>query len=146
MYFPLELGDLWSSRSWVGLEMILMFSSLLQFCFGEQFPFIYFLWFLLFPAVRQLPIMQCHNRRVSAKRCIFHSNRSACTDRERERPLPPGWNTRLSGRDSNSTAKAQHCAVCKGKEKNNTKKAREESFRIQHSLLAPFLSATERQK
>lgn len=38
MYFPLELGDLWSSRSWVGLEVILMFSSLLQFCFGEQFP------------------------------------------------------------------------------------------------------------
>lgn len=145
MYFPLELGDLWSSRSWVGLETILMFSSLLQFCFGEQFPFIYFLSFLLFPAVRQLPIMQCHNKRVSAKRCIFHSNRSACTDGEGERPLPPGWNRRLSGRGSNSTAKAQHSVVCEGKE-NNTKKATEESFRIQDSLLAPLLSATEKQK
>lgn len=146
MDFPLELGDLWSSRSWVGLETISMFSSLLQFCFGEQFPSIYFLSFLLFPAVRQLPIMQCHNKRVSAKRCILHSNRSACTDGGGERPLPPGWNRRLSGRDSNSTAKAQHSAVCKGKEKNNTKKATEESFRMQISSPAPLISATEKQK
>lgn len=63
-----------------------------------------------------------------------------------ERPFAPGWNRRLSGRDSYSTAKAQHCAVCEGKEKNNTKKATEESFGIQHSSLAPFISATEKQK
>lgn len=146
MYFPRELGDLWSSKSWVGLEVILMFSSLLQFCFGEQFPSVYFLSFLLFPAARQLSIMQCHNKRISAKSCIFHSNRSACTDGGGERPLPPSWNRALSGRDSNSTGKGQRFAVHKGKGKNNTKKATEESSRIRYSSLAPFISATEKQK
>lgn len=91
MFFPLELGDLWSSRSWVGLEMILMFSSLLQFCFGEQYSSIYFLSFLLFPAVRQLPIMQCHNKRVSAKNVSsIQTEVPAQTEGEKDLFLPAG--------------------------------------------------------
>lgn len=51
-----------------------------------------------------------------------------------------------SGRDSNSTGKGQHFAVCKGKEENNTKKDTKESSGIQYSLLAPLVSAIEEHK
>lgn len=90
--------------------------------------------------------MQWHNKRVSAERCIFHSNRSACTDRGGERPRPPSWNRGWSGRDSNSTGKGQCSAVHKEKQENNTEKATKESSGIRYSSLAPFISATEEQK
>lgn len=66
--------------------------------------------------------MQCHNKRVSAERCIFHSNRSARTDRGGERPRPPSWNRGWSGRDSNSTGKGQRSAVHKEKEEKIPKR------------------------
>lgn len=88
--------------------------------------------------------MQCQNKSVSAKRCIFHSN-SACTNGGGERLLLSSWNRGLSGR-LQFQGKGQRFTVHKGKEKDNTKKATEESSEIRYSLLPSFISAAKKQK
>lgn len=127
--------------------MILMFSSLLEFCFGEQFPSVSIFPFVSFISCSEttvyyaMPQQKCFSKKM-------YLPFKQCLHKWRRRKTSSSWNRGLSGRlQFHRKRSALHKGKQhKGKETNNTKKAAEESSELRHSLLPSFISATKKQK
>lgn len=143
MYFPLELGDLWSSRSWVGLEVILTFSSLLQFCFGEQFPSVSLFPFVSFISRGETTLYYAMSQQKSFSKKIYLPFKQKCLRRWRGRKtsssqLEGGWVAETP--IPQEKVSASRCA--RGKRRTIPKRP----LKNPPGYDAPFISATEKQK
>lgn len=141
--FSSGAGDEQSSHYQRELEVILMFSSPLQFGLGEQFPSVSLFPFIYFLRWDNRLLYNVTTKEFQQKDL---SSIQAEVPAQRERCRVSFLLARAGGRDSKFTGQGQCSAVCKEKGENNTRKATEGSSGTWCSSLAPISPAAEEQK